>query len=619
MGKGNAYFPGLNRADVLNRLGEYAARPVGIAILLTILAFWLMPQQDQYNLVITDTMYQKYNDEIHTFKDLNNNGETELIRSFTNPAGEHAIWIETIDGIVINQWNFRGKIPQTNIRFFFGDYDQNGMQEIYLFTYIEDSVFLHYFEPFGQQKTKRRNIFIDKIPPGIDAVEFYTVQPEFYSLENLDQLSLFFGITAGYAIQPRRLYRYDIQEGVLIRSATTGIHHRNIQLFTNNNHEGPLLLTHNSAPGNLRQHMNIPFSDSSAWLTLYDQNLDFVFDPIPFPGFARNVFSFPVSYNHAPAILLFTYSGGICDACTFLSIYDLQGNLLATKNLDFSISSIYFSKTELPYLSSNILVTNHEGEIFEVNERFEFEKRLQLKHSSPVFLDPLHFQMDKNKEVRIFPALSSRTLILIMGNYFEHTLHAEIGHIRRNILVKTMSIVKESNKPQKIFIQGENKSYFINIIPNPMFRLQWFLLIGIFVSFYGLFFLSRRFYKKQLLRNQAAEKEMLELQFQSVSNQINPHFIFNALNAITASIYKENKEDAFAMGARFSALMRETLTSSEKITRSLENELEFVRNYLEIERFRFKNNFDYTISIGDGVDLFREVPKMIIQTFAEKQ
>ena len=63
--------------------------------------------------------------------------------------------------------------------------------------------------------------------------------------------------------------------------------------------------------------------------------------------------------------------------------------------------------------------------------------------------------------------------------------------------------------------------------------------------------------------------------------------------------------------------MREVLLSSEHISRSLEKELEFVENYLELERFRYNRQFDYKIDVQEDVNTDAAVPKMIIQTFVE--
>jgi sensor histidine kinase YesM len=64
-------------------------------------------------------------------------------------------------------------------------------------------------------------------------------------------------------------------------------------------------------------------------------------------------------------------------------------------------------------------------------------------------------------------------------------------------------------------------------------------------------------------------------------------------------------------------LIRGILDSADKTTRSLENEIEFVKNYLELQRFRYKNRFDYSIEIDEEIDTTMPVPKMIIQTYAE--
>ena len=79
----------------------------------------------------------------------------------------------------------------------------------------------------------------------------------------------------------------------------------------------------------------------------------------------------------------------------------------------------------------------------------------------------------------------------------------------------------------------------------------------------------------------------------------------------------EDRIQANSFLARFSVLIRNILDSSDKITRSLENEIDFVKNYLELQRFRYKNRFDFSIEIDSEMDTTMPVPKMIIQTYAE--
>jgi LytS/YehU family sensor histidine kinase len=100
-------------------------------------------------------------------------------------------------------------------------------------------------------------------------------------------------------------------------------------------------------------------------------------------------------------------------------------------------------------------------------------------------------------------------------------------------------------------------------------------------------------------------------------NQLEPHFIFNALNAIGSSIYQNDKEKSYDFLQRFAILIRATLLHADKAYRTLGEEIDFVKNYLDLEQFRFENKFQYSIQIGDGIDTKTLVPKMIIQTFAE--
>ncbi len=113
------------------------------------------------------------------------------------------------------------------------------------------------------------------------------------------------------------------------------------------------------------------------------------------------------------------------------------------------------------------------------------------------------------------------------------------------------------------------------------------------------------------------ERRFAELQFNILRSQLDPHFVFNSLNAIGSSIYQDEKETSYDFLQRFATLIRSTLVHADKSYRTLKEELEFVINYLELEKFRFENKFNYTINIQEGISQEIIVPKMIIQTFAE--
>lgn len=128
--------------------------------------------------------------------------------------------------------------------------------------------------------------------------------------------------------------------------------------------------------------------------------------------------------------------------------------------------------------------------------------------------------------------------------------------------------------------------------------------------------------KVQQLENEKKQSELqqqaAELEMQALRAQMNPHFIFNCLSSINRFILKNESETASDYLTRFSRLIRMVLINSQKSLIPLEDELEMLRLYLDMERLRFKNNFDYTIQYRNSIDagaIF--IPPLLIQPFCE--
>ncbi|HEX5023968.1 MAG TPA: histidine kinase, partial [Agriterribacter sp.] len=114
------------------------------------------------------------------------------------------------------------------------------------------------------------------------------------------------------------------------------------------------------------------------------------------------------------------------------------------------------------------------------------------------------------------------------------------------------------------------------------------------------------------------QKEKKDLEMYALRAQMNPHFIFNSLSSINRFILINRTEEASDYLTKFSRLIRMTLHNSEKSLITLESELEALRLYLDLERLRFKNAFDYSISFINAVDVSSVfIPPLLIQPFAE--
>ena len=133
------------------------------------------------------------------------------------------------------------------------------------------------------------------------------------------------------------------------------------------------------------------------------------------------------------------------------------------------------------------------------------------------------------------------------------------------------------------------------------------LIIFILLILYA-FFMRRR---------QSKFKENI-LKQQLLLSQMNPHFIFNALGSIQNYLYKSEPKIVAGYLARFSFLIRSILSNSSKESISLEEEIEILKSYIELEKMRLNNTFEYEIILDDGLETeFINIPPMMIQPFIE--
>jgi hypothetical protein len=154
-----------------------------------------------------------------------------------------------------------------------------------------------------------------------------------------------------------------------------------------------------------------------------------------------------------------------------------------------------------------------------------------------------------------------------------------------------------------------------------LYEETWFrVLIGLlFLTLTGttVLLIIRRVRKREREKT-TMSKRIGELEQLSRKAQMNPHFIFNSLNSIQQYVMDADVAGANKFIAGFSRLIRQTLDFSSKPEISLEEELDYLTNYLEIEKTRLENAFSYLVSIEGGVDQTEYyIPPMILQPFVE--
>jgi len=109
-------------------------------------------------------------------------------------------------------------------------------------------------------------------------------------------------------------------------------------------------------------------------------------------------------------------------------------------------------------------------------------------------------------------------------------------------------------------------------------------------------------------------KKNKRIALQSLRREMNPHFIFNSLNSVNHFIAENNEREANKYLSSYSKLMRNTMENSNKDFIPLSVELAQLKEYLQLEKMRFREKFDYTIEVDKNIDAdATQIPNMLIQ------
>jgi len=166
--------------------------------------------------------------------------------------------------------------------------------------------------------------------------------------------------------------------------------------------------------------------------------------------------------------------------------------------------------------------------------------------------------------------------------------------------------------------QTESISIYIK---TPFWKNGIFWTILVISSFFlSLFILDKRNQQKRKaeVEKVITEKKLTELEMQALKAQINPHFVFNCLNSIKGFIFDRDYAQADKYLDKFSDLMRSTIDNSDAAIISLQNEIIYLDNYLQLEKLRFEDKFSYHINVAEDVDKEHVfVPAMLLQPYVE--
>ncbi len=275
---------------------------------------------------------------------------------------------------------------------------------------------------------------------------------------------------------------------------------------------------------------------------------------------------------------------------------------LTPQRINYKIGDAFIAKNQpqqaIPYLQKSISQANKEADLSvqkeatrKLSEVYKtvgaYDKALETYQKYVQLVDVLY---EKKEEELAQVAQFSKDIALQQSRITGLEQERQLSESRYQLALKEQQLTTESNKRQQLIIYS---------------LLFGFLLMGLTAYF---FYRSNR---QQTLANRV-------LALKSLRSQMNPHFIFNALNSINNFIARNDERSANRFLSDFSTLMRSVLENSEKDFISLPEELELLKRYVALEHARFPEKFDYYINVEENVraESF-QVPPMLLQPYVE--
>jgi hypothetical protein len=161
--------------------------------------------------------------------------------------------------------------------------------------------------------------------------------------------------------------------------------------------------------------------------------------------------------------------------------------------------------------------------------------------------------------------------------------------------------------------QSKTLSYSFNI-RSPFWKTWWFILLSsLIIIGIGILFLLFRI--RNIKQRLDLEQQLKLSEITALKAQMNPHFVFNCLNSIQALVLQNDVNVAYDYISKFAKLVRSVMHQSGQDLIDIEEEIQTLEIYLDLEKLRFKNDFNYSIEPKYLSDI--EIPPMLIQPFIE--
>jgi hypothetical protein len=613
----------LKRLDKSARFVNFLINPFFHAIIISALVLWLLyPLTKKYQIELHKTGVLSTREQIILFDDLNGDGDTEMITLGTNLLGNLCVFVYEKEDKLIDQWNFKGKMLNPDLGgHFTGSSHSNELKKVFILSQQHDSIFLNAIDPLGTRNFIFQNLFICKVGNGInifDATAHFHGWADFHGSGYNQAL---FSINAGHSLKPRQLFIFDPTTLTLLASQSDGAPKHTTELYQRSSDSSLFIVSKTPAVQNFPDSTSEVFHDRICWLFVFDKSLKPLIDPIPFdkPRSRLNHFYYTDEKGNDINLGTFIYHS---DNSWQMDFFELDAefkkvDIEAVCNYSFSeiiswLSSIYKAKWKDNFYT---LIFTNKGSIIPLikkNDKVLIKKPIE----TPIGTFRIADDGNNNQLLAIY---SLDNKLWLSKPDLKHPAIIDLPAMFAipDAIFRFSGVFSMGGKSMPAFNIG--KLWFTaQLVKNPFYSWRFAIYLLIFGSIYGFILLIRLSQKYQTQRRRKNEQEMAKLQLQVIKNQIDPHFTLNVLNNISSVIFTNQKELAFEFYNQFTQLIKRVLTNSGKLFTTLADDIQFIDNYLALEKLRLNNDLDYNINIENGIHVNDiNVPRMLLFTFVE--
>lgn len=295
---------------------------------------------------------------------------------------------------------------------------------------------------------------------------------------------------------------------------------------------------------------------------------------------------------------------------------NLCAAFLGKKQIDSAEKYLQFA--ENLYAQNNVQQF-WEAVIWKYQGKISFEKKLYYKAENKLLAAIAYFRRISARQQVIDIALDLSQLYDVLQDYENAYRYLKLNTLTQDSLLnqEKRNAINEMQIKHEMDIKAQE--YELSLKEQEVQKLAlssrnaWMLAIIVVLVLLagGIFFV---FYRNRTQMKQ----ESLRLEQQLLRSQMNPHFIFNCLSAIQRFINIGDDYAANMYLAKFSTLLRSILELSKNPILSLAQEIDFLENYLALEKTRFNENFEYKISKSSEIHYSQvQIPFMILQPYVE--